>query len=123
MNSEVIKSKAKRDKRALRVRKKLKRSGPALRLSIFKSNVHLYVQLIDDEKQVTIFGLSTLSKTFQNTEYNRKNKASAQALGKACAEKLQAEKISEIKVDRGPFKYHGIIAAFVDTLRESGIQV
>ncbi len=108
--------------RALRVRKHLHGTAIKPRLCVVKSNKHIQVQLIDDDNHATIGSIATFSKEFKNTEFTRKNKASAAKLGEKIAQIAQENNIKEIVFDRGPFKYHGILAALADAARNAGLQ-
>lgn len=111
-----------RDKRALRVRKKLRGNSIKPRLCVVKTNKHIEVQLIDDEKGATLVSTSTQAKEFQNSEFNRKNKASAKKLGERIAEKAAEINIKEAIFDRGYHKFHGILAELANAARGSGLK-
>lgn len=110
-----------RHKRALRVRKHLRGSSEKPRMCVVKSNQHIHVQLIDDEKGITLCSTATFSKEFRNTEFNRKNKDSARKLGERIAEIAKEKNVKEVVFDRGPFRYHGILAALADAARANGL--
>ena len=112
-----------RKMRTFRVRKHLRGSGEKPRLCVVKSGLHLYVQLIDDEKAVTLASASTLSQEFQKTEYNRKNKESGKQLGLKIAELAKQKNVNAVVFDRGRSKYHGVIASVADGAREGGLQL
>lgn len=122
MINQSVKNHKLKYKRALRVRKKLRGTTSRPRLSVFKSNCHLSVQLIDDEKGKTLGTVSTFGKNYRDTEFNRKNKASARKLGEHIAEIAKAMNIKEVVFDRGPFKYHGVLAELADAARAGGLQ-
>jgi large subunit ribosomal protein L18 len=122
MTKALIKIQRRRKFRALRVRKRLQGTSLKPRLSVHKSNCHLQVQLIDDEEGVTIAGISTFAKEFRDTEFNRKNRASARRLGERIAELAQEKNIKEVVFDRGPFKYTGILAELADAARSAGLK-
>lgn len=109
-------------KRGMRVRRKLRSVCDRPRLSIVKTNCHIHVQLINDENGETLVSSGTNCKEFRNTEFNRKSKASARKLGTHFAELAQKKNIKEVLFDRGPFKYHGILAEFASAAREQGLQ-
>jgi large subunit ribosomal protein L18 len=111
-----------RTKRALRVRQQLRGTSAKPRLCVVKSNCHIQAQLIDDEKRMTIGSTATFAKEFRNTEFNRKNKASARKLGEQIAEIAKNKNIKEVVFDRGPFKYHGVLAELADAARAGGLQ-
>ncbi|MFZ0566217.1 MAG: 50S ribosomal protein L18 [Chlamydiales bacterium] len=111
-----------RKKRALRVRKHVQGTSEKPRLSVVKTNAHVHVQLIDDEKSMTLASVSTLSKEFRKTEFNRRNKTSAKQLGVKIAELAIGKNIKRIVFDRGWFKYQGVLAAVADGAREKGLE-
>lgn len=108
--------------RALRVRKHIHGTAAKPRLCVVKSNKHIQVQLIDDDNHVIIGSTATFSKEFKNTEFARKNKGSAAKLGEKIAQIAQQKNVNEIVFDRGPFKYHGILAALADAARNAGLK-
>ena len=106
-----------RKKRAFRVRKKLRGTGERPRISIIKTNQHVHVQLINDDEGKTLGHASTL------TLKSRKNKESGKQLGQMIAEVCKKLHIKKAVIDRGRFKYHGVIAAVADGAREGGVEV
>jgi large subunit ribosomal protein L18 len=122
MINQANKSKQLRVKRALRVRKHLQGTDTKPRLCVVKSNCHIQAQLIDDESGRTLGGTATFAKEFRGTEFCRKNKASARKLGEQIAEIAKSKNIKEVVFDRGPFKYHGILAELADAARAGGLQ-
>lgn len=117
MNARVLKRKlANRLKRKKRVRSKISGSAELPRVSIYRSNRYLTVQAIDDKSGVTLVGLN--SKTINQ----RANKAGAEALAAEFAGKLKEKGITSIVFDRNGYRYHGVIAAFGDTLRSHEIK-
>lgn len=122
MNKRQDKSKRQKLSRTMRVRKKLRGSSIKPRLCVVKSNNHIHVQLINDEDGVTIGSTSTLSKEFRKTEFNKKSKVSAAKLGVRIAEIANENNIREVIFDRGPHKYHGVLAELANAARENGLQ-
>lgn len=122
MHNELVKNSLLRRKRALRVRKKLRGNSERPRLCVVKSNAHIEVQLIDDSTGTTLASASTRAKEYKNTQYAKKCKESAKKLGEKIAELAKGKSISSAIFDRGPFKYHGILAALADSARENGLQ-
>lgn len=106
-----------RKKRTLRVRKKLHGSNERPRICVIKTNLHVHVQVIDDERHFTLASASTLS------EKSRKSCESGKKLGLQIAEALLKLEIKKAVLDRGPFKYHGVIAAVADGAREGGLEL
>lgn len=111
-----------RQKRAMRVRKGLRGNAQKPRLCAVKSNCHIQVQLIDDEAGKTLAGVATFAKEFRGTPFCKKNKASAKRLGEHIAEQALKLGIKEVIFDRGPFKYHGVLAELADAARSAGLQ-
>lgn len=122
MDNTLTRRRNARIKRVMRVRKKLHGSNERPRLSVLKSNVHIYAQLIDDDKGVTIAGVGTLSKHNQKTSFNRRSKESAREIGKQIAQLAKENNIQTVIFDRGRYKYHGIVAELATAAREAGLQ-
>lgn len=122
MRKTIVKNHLRRNRRALRVRKSLRGTPEKPRLSVVKSNKHIQVQLIDDESGVTLGHVATFAKQLRETEFCCKNKSSARKLGELIAEMAKAKNIKEVVFDRGPFKYHGILAELADAARAAGLQ-
>ncbi len=108
-----------RKKRSNRVRFKAKKnSKDSLRLSIYKSSKHLYAQIIDDQKGITLCSASSLKS---GNKKNSCNMESAKLLAVEIAKKAKESGVSKIYLDRGSNIYHGIIKAFADEARSSGL--
>ena len=117
MNAKVLKNKvANRLKRKLRIRAKISGCASLPRVSVFKSNRYLSVQAIDDVTATTLCALNS------KVTGNKANKEGAAALGEAFAASLKAANINEIVFDRNGYQYHGVIAAFGDSLRANEIK-
>jgi large subunit ribosomal protein L18 len=122
MDKSQIRRNQSRKSRVFRVRKKVRGTSDKPRLSVSKTNAHLYVQLIDDEKSLTLAGFGTLSKKQGKGALARKSKESARKIGQdiaAAAKKLQIERVV---FDRGRHKFHGIVAELANSAREAGLQ-
>ncbi len=117
-NSKKRRSKARRT-RVLRVRKKVRGSAAKPRLSVSKTNTHIYAQIIDDEAGVTLAGFGTQSK---GASIKRKSKMSAKEVGKQIAMLAKEKKIDTVIFDRGRYKFHGLIAELANSAREAGLQ-
>jgi large subunit ribosomal protein L18 len=120
-NSKSKRLKARRN-RVFRVRKKLNGTGLRPRLSVSKTNKHIYAQLIDDVSGVTLAGVGTLSKVNKSTEHNGKSKETARHIGKQIAELAKAKNIDTVIFDRGRFKFHGVVAELAQGAREAGLR-
>jgi large subunit ribosomal protein L18 len=112
-----------RRKRALRVRRKVKQAGGRPRLSVFKSNRHLYAQIIDDESGRTLAGLGTYSKQLREAGKGRCSCEAGAEIGRGLARKAKELEIEHCVLDRGHCKYHGVIAALTEAAREEGLQI
>lgn len=119
MHRNLAKRNKVRKTRVMRVRKKLRGNAEKPRLSVFKSLKHLGVQLIDDEKGVTLASFSTLSKEMAGKTVS---KESAKLIGAKIAELAKEKSIDRVVFDRGRYKYHGIIAEVAQSARDNGIQ-
>jgi len=109
-------------KRACRVRKKLHGTEKKPRLTVNKTNQHIYVQLIDDESHNTVGSCSTLPKSAKKSEFGKKSKEAAKKLGEHIAQIANEKNIQEVVFDRGPHCYHGILAELADAAREKGLK-
>lgn len=103
-----------------RIRKRLLGSSERPRLSVYRSLNHIYAQIIDDLKGVTLMAASTLDA--KGSKAARGNVAAAREVGRRLAEKAKAAGISEVVFDRGGYLYHGRVKALADAARESGLQ-
>eukprot|EP00878_Enallax_costatus_P000927 GHUV01001057.1.p1 GENE.GHUV01001057.1~~GHUV01001057.1.p1 ORF type:complete len:155 (+),score=51.69 GHUV01001057.1:160-624(+) len=109
-------------RRHLRIRKKLAGTPERPRLAVFRSNNHIYAQVIDDSVGRTLVAASTLTAEVKgNTEGNGANIAAAEAVGKKLAELCAEKQINKVAFDRGGFTYHGRIQALADAAREGGL--
>ena len=109
-----------RFERKNRTRFKLKKVSSRKRLSVFRSNNHLYAQIINDEQGITLACASTLEKTFQNKK-NISKKELAEDLGKEIAKRSIKKGIKEVVFDKGKYKYHGIIKILAEAARADGL--
>lgn len=122
MGSNHIRKEKIRTSRTLRVRSKVRGSTARPRLCVIKSNKHISVQLIDDEQGRTLAATATFSKKFRDTDFSKKNKESATKLGEEIAQLAKGQNVTHVVFDRGPAKYHGILAALADGARAAGLQ-
>ena len=122
MRKTVQRNNELRIKRAQRNRKYLRGTALKPRLCVVKTNKHIQVQLIDDDAGRTLASASTLSKDFKSSETAGRNKESAKKLGEIIGGIATKNNIKEIVFDRGPFKYHGILAELADAARAAGLQ-
>ena len=110
-----------REKKHLRMRHHLAGTTERPRLAVFRSNKHMYAQIIDDVKGVTLVSASTLqAEVKEGLEYTDTVEAAAK-VGKVIGEKALNAGIKEVVFDRGGFVYHGKIKALADAAREAGL--
>lgn len=112
----MIKKILNKNRRAIRVRAKIAQTAQRLRLSVFRSNKHMYAQIIDDAKGITVASVSSQkSKNTKKVELSKE-------LGKLLAEKALKKNIKTIVFDRGSYKYHGRVKALAEGAREGGLK-
>lgn len=112
-----------RQRRKFRVRKKLRGNAEHPRLSVHRTNKHLYCQLIDDEAGKTLASASTRDKEIAGQIKYGGNCDAAKIIGQAIAEKAKAAGIARAKLDRGSYKFHGRVAELANAAREGGLQI
>lgn len=122
MRSTIVKLNKVRQRRSWRVRKHVRGTALRPRLCVVKSNNNIHAQLIDDDNGQTLGAVGTFSKELRNTEHGKRNKASARKVGELIAQIAQSKNIKEVVFDRGPFKYHGILAELADAARAGGLK-
>lgn len=121
MDKEKVKN-VRRLRRRQHNRNKLRGSADAPRLSVFRSNKHIYCQLIDDDSGKTLASASTRDKQIRDNVSGGGNCDAAKQIGQALAEKAKAAGIERVRFDRGHYKYHGRVASLADAAREAGLQ-
>jgi large subunit ribosomal protein L18 len=109
-----------RKKRHARVRTKVFGTAERPRLNVFRSNKHIYAQVIDDVKAVTLVSASTLDKEL-NLEATG-NVEAAQKVGELVAKRALEKGIKTVVFDRGGYLYHGRVKALADAAREAGLE-
>jgi len=107
-------------RRTARVRHTLKRVAYGRPLSVFRSSKHIYAQIIDDAKGVTVVSASSREKDARSK--TGANVEAAKAVGKRVAERAVAKGVKEVQFDRGGYLFHGRIKALADAARESGLK-
>jgi large subunit ribosomal protein L18 len=98
-----------------------KKSGGRVRLSVFRSSKHIYVQLIDDVQGKTLAAASSIEADLKGSLKTGADVAAATAVGKLIAERAKAAGITEVVFDRGGYIYHGRVKALADAAREGGL--
>ena len=102
-----------------RIRRRVRGNAERPRLAIFRSLNHIYAQVIDDERAVTIASASTVEKDLRGTTGG--NLEAAQRVGRAIAERAIAAGVEQVVFDRGGFRFHGRVKALTDAAREAGL--
>ena len=112
-----------------RIRRKLSGTAARPRLAVFRSEAHIYAQVIDDGEGKTLVSASTVAKVDKEAKGKAAkggakggNVAAAKTIGKLVAERAQEKGIKSVVFDRGGFQYHGRIKALADAAREAGLE-
>ncbi|MGQ9549433.1 MAG: 50S ribosomal protein L18 [Roseiflexus sp.] len=111
-----------RIRRHRRVRKKVHGTPQRPRLCVFRSNIHIYAQIIDDTVGRTLAAASTVEPDLRASLTGKTKTERAKAVGAVIAERARAAGIERVVFDRGGFKYHGRVQALADAAREGGLQ-
>ena len=109
-----------RERRHRRVRKKVRGTAERPRLSVFRSNKHVYAQVIDDVSGRTVAAASTVEKGFEGATATVE---AAKEIGKLVGERAKSAGVDTVVLDRGGFRYHGRVAGVTDGAREAGLEV
>jgi len=110
------------ERRKARVRRALKAAANGrMRLSVHRSSKHIYAQVIDDTKGVTLVSASTMEKVQRDAGKTGADVEAAKAIGKLVAERAAEKGIKNVVFDRGGYMYHGRIKALADAAREGGL--
>ena len=112
-------TRAQRLKRHKRIRGKISGTADRPRLSVFRSENHIYAQVIDDTAGTTLVSASSGAKGFEGSG---SNKDGAQAVGKTVAERALAKGIEQVVFDRGGYIYHGRVQSLAEGAREGGLK-
>ena len=104
-------------RRANRVRTVVRGTSERPRLSVHISNLHIYAQIIDDEKHITLAQATTVGQKAKGTRSEQ-----AALVGSDIAKKAQAKKIKKVAFDRGPRLYHGRVKALAEAARKEGLE-
>ncbi|MDK2886793.1 MAG: large subunit ribosomal protein [Thermosipho sp. (in: thermotogales)] len=111
-----------RKKRHLSIRKKIYGTADRPRLSVYKSEKHIYAQIIDDDKGHTLVAASTLDKELRDVLKKTWNKEAAREVGKLIGKRAVEKGIKKVVFDRGGYRYHGRIKELADGAREAGLE-
>jgi len=105
-----------------RLRKGIEGTAERPRLAVFRSQQHIYAQVIDDTAGRTLVSASTLDPELKKELSNGRTVEAASKVGAVIAERAKAKGIDKVVYDRGGFLYHGRIAALADAAREAGLE-
>ena len=106
----------------MRFQKKVRGTPERPRLCIYRSNRHIYAQIVDDQAPRTLAAVSTLSKELASLAEKRPTKEGAKKVGELIAKKAQERNIQKVVFDRNGFLYHGRVRAVADAAREAGLE-
>ena len=110
-----------RVKKHMKLRNRFQGTAERPRLSVYRSNMHIYAQIIDDDAQKTLVSASTVQKDVKAELEKTNDVAAAAYLGKVIAEKALEKGIKDVVFDRGGFIYQGKVQALADAAREAGL--
>jgi large subunit ribosomal protein L18 len=111
------------ERRKARVRRALKAAAKGRpRLSVFRSDKHIYAQIIDDATGRTLAAASSIDKDIKASAKSGATQAAAESVGKLIAERGKTAGVGEVVFDRGSYLYHGRVKALADAAREGGLQ-
>ena len=111
-------------KKKSRTKKSLGVLGKYLRLVVFKSNKHIYGQLFDDNKNITVLSSSSNDNNFNKKEFLSKNKVDvSKEVGFLLGDKIKDKKIKKVIFDRNGYRFHGRVKALVDSVKAKGIEI
>jgi large subunit ribosomal protein L18 len=106
-----------------RIRRKVSGTAERPRLCVYFSGKHVYAQVIDDHAGRTLVSAATIEKSLGGAGKSAANRATAEKVGKAIAERLLAKNVDQAVFDRGGFLYHGKVKALADAAREGGLKL
>ncbi len=122
MPDKVLKKKETKERRHKHILKHLRGSENRPRLVVYRSNKHIYAQVVDDTKQQTLFSASTLSKSITTEIEKTKSKVEqAKIIGKYIAGLAKEKGVQQIVFDRAGYLYHGRVKALAEGAREGGL--
>ncbi|MBE9501772.1 MAG: 50S ribosomal protein L18 [Dehalococcoidia bacterium] len=117
----VKSARAARQRRHMRVRKKIRGTAERPRLSVFRSLNHIYAQVVDDNLGHTVVSASALDREVRSEVEGKRKAETAQLVGKLVAERAVEKGITKVVFDRGGFKYHGRVKALAEAVRKAGL--
>jgi large subunit ribosomal protein L18 len=111
-----------RKKRHMRLRNKISGSAERPRLNVYRSSSHIYAQVIDDTKGITLVSASSLEESIKEHVKSTKSKEAAALVGKMVGDRAKEKGIESITFDRGGYIYHGRVKALAEGVREAGLK-
>ena len=111
-----------RARRQRRVRAKISGVAERPRLNVFRSNQHIYAQVIDDSSHLTLAAASTLDPTVRDLLDKKPKQAQASVVGRVVAERAREKGIETVVFDRGGYQYHGRVRSLAEAAREAGLK-
>ncbi len=120
--SRITDRKQRRNKIKRRSRHQVRGTAGRPRLAVYRSLRHLYAQVIDDEKGVTIASVSTLDKASAGDLSSTGGREAGKRVGELIAERAKSQGVETVVFDRSGFQYHGVIRAIADGAREAGLK-
>ena len=114
-----VNRKLERERRHIRVRRKISGTTEIPRLCVYRSNNHLYVQIVDDISRKTLVSASTLDKEVKT---KHSNKEAAKEVGALIAKRAIEKNIESVVFDRGGYIYHGVVKELAESAREAGLK-
>lgn len=111
-----------REKKHLKVRNRFSGTAERPRLSVYRSNKHIYAQVINDETGTTIAAAGTVEKAAREALKNTDDTAAAEYVGDLIAKRAMEKGVTKVVFDRGGFIYQGKVAALADAARKAGLE-
>lgn len=118
---KTIKKKLRRDKIRRRIRATIRGTAERPRLNVYKSNKHVYAQLVDDLNNKTLIAASTQTASIAGDTAGKSKQEAAEVVGKHLATVADEKGINKAVFDRSGYKYHGVIKALAEGAREAGL--
>ncbi len=111
-----------RDRRKRGIRRRVEGTGDRPRLTVYRSRQHIYAQIIDDERGLTLCEASTVSRDLRSSIPYGGNIAAAKKVGTTLAERARAKNIENVCFDRNGYRYHGRLKGLAEAAREAGLK-
>ena len=105
-----------------RIRKRILGTADRPRLNVYRSLTHIYAQIIDDERGITLASASTVDKQIRAQNKSGGNIASAKVVGAEIAKRAKSQGVETVVYDRGGYPYHGRVKALAEAAREAGLR-